>query len=136
MIKRAPELARREENNMGEVVTFEDSVKERLKSIVADLIPEERWNEIVRFTVQDFERNDLPRLIKAELAEQYKKVIAAEFAKPEWQATWNNGVLGTSKALEKLLVEAAPMVLAAMIGGAMQSVTQQLQNSLQQYRGY
>lgn len=121
---------------MNAVVTFEDSVKERLKSIVADLIPEERWDGIVRATVQDFERNDLPKLIKAELTEQYKKAIAAEFAKPEWQSTWSNGEYGASEALKKLLVEAAPMVLASMIGGAMQSVTQQLQYALQNNRGY
>jgi hypothetical protein len=121
---------------MNAVVTFEDSVKERLKSIVADLIPEERWDGIVRATVQDFEKNDLPKLLKNELTEQYKKAIAAEFAKPEWQATWSSAGPEASAALKKLLVEAAPMELASMIGGAMQSVTQQLQYALQNGRGY
>ena len=121
---------------MSELVTFENSVKERLKSIVADLIPEERWDEIVRSTVRDFEKTDLPRLIKAELTEQYKAAIAAEFTKPEWQTTWSNGAPDASEALKKLLVEAAPIVLASMIGGAMQSVTQNLQYALQQNRGY
>lgn len=121
---------------MNAVVSFEDSVKQRLKGIVAEMIPEERWDGIVRATVEDFERNDLPKLVKAELMEQYKKAIASEFAKQEWQATWNNGNQGASEALQKLLVEAAPMVLASMIGGAMQSVTQQLQYALQQQRGY
>lgn len=36
---------------MNTVMTFEDSVKKRLKSIVADLIPEERWDGLVRATV-------------------------------------------------------------------------------------
>lgn len=121
---------------MNAVVTFEDSVKERLKSIVADLIPEERWDAIVRDTVRVFERDDLPRLIKAELTEQYKKAIATEFAKPEWQQTWSNGGPDASEAVKKLLIETAPMVLASMIGGAMQGVTQQLQYALQQNRGY
>lgn len=121
---------------MNAVVTFEDSVKERLKSIVADLIPEERWDGIVRATVQDFEKNDLPKLLKNELTEQYKKAIAAEFAKPEWQATWNNGGQGASEALQRLLVEAAPLVLASMIGGAVQQVAYNLQSALQNGRGY
>ena len=119
---------------MGAVITFEDSVKERLKSIVADLIPEERWDDIVRATVQDFERNDLPKLVKAELSERYKKAIADEFGKPEWQAAWNSGGPAASEALKKMLIEAAPLVLAAMIGGSMQSVSQQLQYTLSQYR--
>lgn len=121
---------------MSAIVTFEDSVKERLKSIVADLIPEERWDGLVRTTVQDFEKSDLPKLIKTELTEKYKKAIAAEFAKPEWQATWNNGAPAASAALNKLLVEAAPMVLASMIGGSMQVVLQQLQYSIQQRSAY
>lgn len=119
---------------MNSIVSFEDSVKQKLKGIVADLIPEERWDGIVRATVQDFERTDLPKLVKAELTEQYKKTIAAEFAKQEWQSTWDNGSQQVPEALKKLLIEAAPMVLASMIGGAMQSVTQELQYALQQKR--
>ena len=65
---------------MSNVVTFEDSVKERLKSIVADLIPEERWDTIVRATVQEFEKKDLPVLVKAELTNKYKEIIAANTA--------------------------------------------------------
>jgi hypothetical protein len=123
--------------NMSAVVTFEDSVKERLKSIVADLIPEDRWNGIVQATVQDFEKNDLPKLVKAELTEQYKKAIAAEFAKPEWQAQWNSaGAQIASEGVSKLIVEAAPLVLASMIGGAVQQVTYNLQSAMQSGRGY
>lgn len=121
---------------MSEMISFEDSVKQRLKSIVAEMIPEERWDGLVRATVQDFERNDLPKLVKEQLAEQYRKAIADEFAKLEWQATWNGADQCASEALKKLLVEAAPLVLASMIGGAMQSVTQQLQYALQSGRGY
>lgn len=122
---------------MNAVVSFEDSVKQRLKTIVADLIPEDRWDAIVRATVQDFERNDLPKLVKAELSEQYKKAIAAEFAKPEWVPTWSNaGRQGASEALQKLLIEAAPMVLASMIGGAVEQVSCNLRVALQNQRGY
>lgn len=118
---------------MSAIVTFEDSVKERLKSIVADLIPEERWDGIVRATVQEFERTDLPKLIKAELTEQYKKAIAAEFAKPEWQPTWSNAGQEASPMLKQLIIEAAPAVLAQMIGGAMQQTMYNLQSQIQRY---
>lgn len=122
---------------MNQVMSFEDSVKQRLKAIVADLIPEERWDEIVRATVQDFERNDLPKLIKAELAEQYKKAITAEFAKSEWQSTWSSqGGFAASEAVKQMLIEAAPVILASMIGGAMENVKQQLHYTLQNQRGF
>lgn len=119
---------------MSAVMTFEDSVKERLKSIVADLIPEERWDGIVKVTVQEFEKNDLPKLIKAELADQYKKAIAAEFAKPEWQATWENGQQAVPAALRKMIVDAAPLVIASMVGSSMQSMLYQFQQNIQNMR--
>lgn len=121
---------------MTQLISFEDSVKERLKNIVADLIPEDRWDEIVHSTVRRFETVDLPKLITAELEAQYKQVIAKEFAKPEWRAKWNGAHQSASDAVKQLLIEAAPAVLAAMIGGSMQSVVQQLQYTLQQNRGY
>ena len=121
---------------MNALVSFEDSVKQRIKSIVAELIPEERFNAIVSATVQDFEKNDLPKLVKAELAEQYKQAFAKEFAKPAWQRTWNNSGQSLTPAVQELLIEAAPKVLASMIGGAMQQVTYNLQSALNSQRGY
>ena len=114
-----------------QIITFEDSVKARLKDIVADLIPEERWEAIVKATVSDFEKNDLPKLIKVELQEQYKKAIAAEFSKVEWTGRWNNGAMEASANVQKLLIEAAPAVLASMIGMASQQVMQNFYSALQ-----
>lgn len=119
-----------------EVVSFEDSVKQRLKTIVADLIPEEKWDGIVQATVRDFEKIDLPRLVKEELTAQYRIAIAAEFAKPEWQAQWSNVGQEASPALQQMILDAAPMILASMIGGSMQQVIQQLQYTIQNQRGY
>ncbi len=121
---------------MNAVISFEDSVKQRLKSIVAELIPEEKWDGIVQVTVHEFEKTDLPKLIKEELTAQYKIAIAAEFAKPEWQSRWNNAGMEASPAVQKMLIDAAPTILAAMIGGSMQSVMQQLQYNLQNSRSY
>lgn len=121
---------------MNAVVSFEDSVKQRLKTIVADLIPEERWDGIVRATVREFEKTDLPSLVREELTAQYKVAIAAEFAKPEWQARWGNVGQEASPALQQMLIDAAPSVLASMIGGSMQQLIQQLQYNVQNARGY
>lgn len=118
------------------LATFEEGVKRRLKDVCADLIPEERWDAIVHATVQEFERIDLPKLIKAELTEEYRKAIAEEFAKPGWQANWGCAGMEASDAVKRLLIEAAPAVLASMFGGAMQGLVQQFQYALSQSRGY
>ena len=121
---------------MNDLVTFEDKVKERLKGIVAELIPEDRWDNLVRCAVLDFEKDELPKLIKEELAKQYRAVILAEFQKPEWKTTWNNGIPAASDAVKALIIEAAPLVLASMIGASMQNAMQSLQYSIQSNRSY
>ena len=121
---------------MSELVKFEDRVKEKLKGIVADLIPEDRWDALIQQTVQDFEKNDLPKLVKEELSKKYKEVINAEFNKPEWQAQWNGAGPEASEALKKLIVESAGMVLASMIGGAMENVLSQFRYALQNQQRY
>ena len=113
------------------VMTFEDSVKAKLKGIVADMIPEDRWDAIVRATVADFEKNDLPKLVKAELTEQYKKAIAAEFEKPEWVGVWTDAQMQASAKVQEMLIASAPLILASMIGAGGQQVMQNFYSALQ-----
>lgn len=121
---------------MSAVTSFEENVKERLKGIVADLIPEDRYNALVAAAVADFEKNDLPRLVKESLSAKYREVIAAEFAKPEWQMKWAGAEHAASDAVRQLLVDNAALILANMIGGAMQQTVQTMHYTVQQHRGY
>jgi hypothetical protein len=105
--------------NQEKVLTFEESVKARLKDIVADLIPEERWEALVKVTIADFEKNDLPKLVKEELTKRYREAIMNELNKPEWQDKFDQGIpIGSSK-IKEMLVEAAPLILAGLVNGAM-----------------
>lgn len=117
-------------------ITFEDSIKLRLKSIVADLIPEERWDGIVKATVHDFERNDLPALVKRELTDQYKKLIAEEFKKPEWQAKFNNSNIECSLAMRQIIIDAAPQILASMMSGSAHMLAQDIRAYMSNGRGF
>ena len=119
---------------MNAPLTFEDSVKIRLKGIVAELIPEDRFDAIVQHSVKEFETKTLPDLVKQELSEQYKAAIRSEFAKPEWQSQWNGVVYGASPALSKLLVDAAPVMLANMFSIASQQMLYDFQTKMQNLR--
>lgn len=112
-----------------EIVKFEDRVKERVKAIVADLIPEDKWQEIVDNSIVQFEKVDLPKLVNAELAEFYKAKIQEEFQKPRWQQRWNGNENLASEMVEKLIIEAAPQVMARIIGNTIQDVLYQLKNA-------
>lgn len=116
----------------GDLITFESQVKERIKGIVSDLIPEERWESIVAATISDFERNDLPKLVKSELEKMYSEIIRTELSKPEWRENWDiNGKSIASEMVQKLAVEAAPLILANMIGSAVQQTIYSLNNNVQ-----
>lgn len=114
-----------------EISTFEASVRDRLKSIVAELIPEDRWDAIVLATVQDFERVDLPKLVKAELEAKYKAVIRDEFSKPEWATFWQDGQEVASQKVKELMIESAPLIISGLFGSAMQQVVSQLRYAMQ-----
>jgi hypothetical protein len=116
-----------------QIVRFEDRVKERMKEIVADLIPDDKWGAIVSATVSEFERVDLPNLVKAELTQKYKQLIQDEFKKPEWQQRFNGSIPIASEMVQKLILESAPLILAGMIGGYTQQVVYDLQNKIQRY---
>jgi hypothetical protein len=115
--------------------TLEQNVKERIKGVIGELIPEEMWDRLVRDNVEEFKKVDLPKLVKTDLAERYKKAIDAEFSKPEWQTQWGNaGQEGASEMVKKIMVESASDVLAGMVGSIVQQMLYNLRSQVQQYR--
>jgi len=120
-----------------ELVTFEQKVKEKLKETISDLIPEDRYQAIVEQTILEFQRADLPRLVREELINYYKPIIQAEFAKPEWQAKYNGSTqLYTSDKVKEMIIETAPLILANMFATPMNNLIQQLNTQIGAYRPY
>lgn len=111
--------------------SIQDTIKERLKSIVGELIPDEAYNAIVQKAVHDFRTVDLPKLVKEELTAQYKIKIAEELNSPEWQAFWDCSGRGqASVAVKDMIIESAPLILANMIGAGAQQVMSNLKYQL------
>lgn len=116
--------------------TFNDSVKERIRIIVGELIPEDVYNSIVADSVQNFMKVDLPKLVKDELTEKYKALIKEEFEQPKWQQRWSNAGSQASEKVREIIIEAGPSILAGMIGFAANNVVMDYHNRMQQYKGY
>lgn len=114
-----------------EIVSFEEGVKRRMKDIIADMIPEDRWKKLVDDQIRMFEKEDLPRLIRNELTEAFKKKVAEELSKPEYNTSmWNNGMPVVSDAIKKMIIDAAPDILANMIGMQAQILLQNFRQSM------
>lgn len=112
------------------ITTFEERVKQKLHDVVADLIPPERYDEIVRAAIRQYEVDDLPREVKRQLSEKYVAIIREELSKPEWMPVWQNGVTAAGQTIKAMLIEAAPLMLASMMGGISQDVLSQFRNNL------
>jgi hypothetical protein len=116
------------------LVSFEDAVKIKLKAMVADLIPEERWDGIVNQTITEFVAKDLPLLIKKELEAEFGKKIKEALAAPEFTGYhFDNGQRVATELVTDLIKEQAPTILASFVGGLIQMQVQDIQNRL---RGY
>lgn len=114
-----------------QIETFEESVKARMKEMMSDLIPEDRWNAIVDKAVKEFETVELPLLIKKELSDKYKQLIRDEFGKPEWQQTWEGTNAVVSESVKNMIIDSAPLILSGLIGNAMETVIYDLRNRIQ-----
>lgn len=110
---------------------FQDRVKDRMKEVIGDLIPEADWQKMVDATIKEFLADDLPKLVKAELQADFAKKIAAELSKNEW-AGWvsPNGQWTASAAVAEITKQVAPDLVHAMFSGIIQSSVYQMQNSI------
>lgn len=116
---------------MNAVVTFEQRVKARISEVAADLIPPEALDSMVTAQVAHFQREELPKMIKAAITEQYRLAVVAELAKPEYQHHWDiGGGYAASEAVAKIITENAADILANMIGGMAQNVVNQMRSNM------
>lgn len=114
-----------------EIVPFEAKLKEKVKDLIGELIPDEAWEAIVEQEVREFKRNTLPDMVRNILREHYAQFIRAELRKPEWAGRYSgSGHELASGAIEEMIKAAAPAVLASLVGGAIQTAVDNLQNSL------
>lgn len=111
--------------------TFVDRVKERVNEHIAGLVPDEELDKLVRLQVEHFQREELPKLIKAEISAYLGAAVKAELAKDAYRSIWNsNGTTGASMAVKKLIEENASSILQSMIGSMCQVTVQQMHNNM------
>jgi hypothetical protein len=119
---------------MAEVpMTIEQRVKEKIKTIIGEIIPEETWDKVAREATQSFLKEDLPKQVKAELAARYKTIIQEELNRPEWQPQWEGARAGTSEMVEEIIKKSAGDVLVSLFGGAVQQIVYNIQQGVQRY---
>lgn len=111
-----------------------DSVKARIRSEFAVLIPDQAWSALVKKSVDSFfERksngyssekipSDFEQLVSKLFYEDASRRIKAVLEGPEWQSRWDGTGNMVSEAVAKLIKENVSEIVTRLLGSAMQSV--------------
>lgn len=117
-----------------EIVTFEQKVKERLDSIILDLLPQERMEEMVKAAIVKFEKDTLPKVIEDIVRTRVNAVAQQALSGSDFfSQTWT--VMGpeAGPVLQKYMIDAAPLMFAKMMSFAAAQALQDLKNQMQRY---
>lgn len=117
---------------MNAVVTFEQRVKARISEVAAELIPPEALDAMVSAQVAHFQREELPKLIKAEIQAMYVTALKVELAKPEYAAKWNAaGTMVAGDAIIELIESHGGGMLTSMVSMLVQQTLYSMQQGAQ-----
>lgn len=113
------------------------ALRQKLQASFLDLIPEEKWNELVKaewikFTAEERgyhgnKPSELQSLIKKEFELIATTKIKEVLSNPEWQAQWPENI---SKQVNKLILEHRDELVEAMLKSMMGTSIQTLLSSL------
>jgi len=119
---------------MGDLTSVKDlkaRVEDEIKGRFASLIPEDIWCQMVDKTVEDFNRNELEPLIKELYKSLMVEALKTEFAKPEWQSTFNNRAQEVAPELvKKILLENTQEMFMAMFQGMGNVTAEAMRNKM------
>ena len=117
-----------------QVQTLQDTLRDRLRSTLLDIIPEEMFNELARSTTETFLRVDLPTLMREELKKYYLKSFQEHMQTPEFMEKYGyhmgmGGAYAPAQVFQKILEDNAAKMFAEAMGSIAARVTMDMRNS-------
>lgn len=124
-------------NDVATLQSVQDKVRERITQSFADLIPRELWDKMVSAELDRITKHLLPGIVQEAAKAQLTETIKAQLSTPEWQQRWGgNGGELASEALEKILRQVAPDLVAALFGNFAQRIVEAMRNGTIRPYGY
>lgn len=103
-----------------------DRVKERVKDIFAELIPEKMWDSLVKAEIEKFRKDILPNIVEQELRRVYTEKIQEELEKSEYVANWFSGNHQPGVEVKRMIKELAPDFVSAIFGSVIQQAIERI----------
>ena len=122
--------------------TLMQGVKDRIKATFVSLIPDDRWEQMVKAEIDDwlkpreqnyrvFNTSNFQVVVKNALDEECKKRLTEYLSSPEFNAIWKmNGSTATSKAVEDMIVKNSGEIMINMFGGMFNNMLQNFRSTL------
>lgn len=115
------------------LASVQEKVRERIQATFAELIPQELWEGLVRAELEAMTKKLIPELVQQMARERLANIVRAEFSKPEWQGKWDYSGSGQyrtlgSEMVTEIVKAAAPEFVAALMGGLVQTMVQDLRS--------
>jgi hypothetical protein len=116
---------------------YVEAIRGKIRSAMVDVIPDERWDEMVKAEVERFfdgkdvrvdnwgntvrTTTGFKELVQKLLAEEVSARMRAYFSSPEWTARWSGGHPVASEKVAEIVKEHAPEIIGRWLGAAVQS---------------
>ena len=125
-------------NDIAQVATIADKIREKIKSQVVDLIPDEQWEAMVKREVElmlvsskdtygRFQPAAIGELIRTELRAVFNKKLQEAFADEKFLAKHDvNGKTLASDAVKECILKMSGEILQAMVANAVQDALDQM----------
>ena len=123
---------------MSDLIIKSTDIAERIRLNVQqsliNIVPTERWDKVIKETIDNYITTDLPNIIKIEVQKKFKSIIKEYLNSPEFNVVYgNNGKIMASKAVKEMMKEMSGDILASLFGGAIQQAVDSVKYNLQNY---
>lgn len=116
------------------MASIQEKVKERIQATFVDLIPQEMWEGMVQQHLDEFVKQQLPRIIKEAAEARLKEQLKLELNKPEWNS-FIYDTMGNrpSEMVLEIVKQAAPELVANFFGRMTQNVVMEIRSNPGRY---
>jgi len=115
---------------MSKELTPMQSLQEKMQSHIrekfAEIVPEEVWKGLTDKVISEYVENQLPKMVKEEMAAMATAKIKAMLSSPEFEQTWDGFKGYQSEGMKKLLIEVAPEMFAQIFKNMAQQIAQNM----------
>jgi hypothetical protein len=119
---------------MTEIMSYDASavmqgVKDHIKATFVELIPEDKWNEMIQTEVNRFFKNggwqgdrpsEFENVVKACLHELLKEKVTGFLKEKYVSEVWENNQLKVGAEIERIITDNAGQILVSMVGHMVQ----------------